>query len=88
MANTVKGSVVAGSRGYFLTGMGMRLNQALIAYAVQFLSERGHTMVQVRRSERHPRRADSAQRHAHRCLHSRLATPHALPAPCRRRRSR
>ena len=47
MANTQKGSVVAGSRGYFLTGMGMRLNQALISYAVQFLSERGHTMVQT-----------------------------------------
>ena len=31
MANTVKGSVVAGSRGYFLTGLGMRLNQALIS---------------------------------------------------------
>ena len=25
----------------------MRLNQALISYAVQFLSERGHTMVQT-----------------------------------------
>jgi len=47
MANTVKGSVVAGSRGYFLTGLGMRLNQALISYGVQFLSERGHTMVQT-----------------------------------------
>ena len=47
LANTAKGSVVAGSRGYFLTGMGMRLNQALISYGVQFLSERGHTMVQT-----------------------------------------
>ena len=47
MANTQKGSVVAGSRGYFLTGMGMRLNQALISYATQFLSERGATMVQT-----------------------------------------
>ena len=27
--------------------MGMRLNQALISYGVQFLSERGHTMVQT-----------------------------------------
>ena len=42
-----KGSVVAGSRGYFLTGFGMRLNQALISYAVQFLVERNHTMVQT-----------------------------------------
>jgi len=47
LSNTDKGSVVAGSRGYFLTGLGMRLNQALISYAVQFLSERGHTMVQT-----------------------------------------
>ena len=47
MANTEKGSKVAGSRGYFLTGFGMRLNQALISYAVQFLSERGHTMIQT-----------------------------------------
>ena len=47
LANTQKGSVVAGSRGYFLTGMGMRLNQALIAYATQFLADRGATMVQT-----------------------------------------
>lgn len=47
LANTAKGSTVAGSRGYFLTGMGMRLNQALISYATQFLSDRGHTMVQT-----------------------------------------
>ena len=47
LANTAKGSVVAGSRGYFLTGMGMRLNQALISYAVQFLADRGHTMIQT-----------------------------------------
>ena len=47
MANTVKGSTVAGSRGYFLLGAGMRLNQALISYAVQFLAERGSTMVQT-----------------------------------------
>ena len=47
LSNTVKGAVVAGSRGYFLTGMGMRLNQALISYATSFLSERGHTMMQT-----------------------------------------
>ena len=47
LANTQKGSTVAGSRGYFLMGHGMRLNQALISYAVQFLSERGSTMVQT-----------------------------------------
>ena len=47
IANTVKGSEVAGSRGYFLTGMGVRLNQALISYAQHFLTKRGSTMLQT-----------------------------------------
>ena len=47
LADTAKGTVVAGSRGYFLLGAGMRLNQALISYATQFLSDRGSTMIQV-----------------------------------------
>ena len=41
IANTVKGSEVAGSRGYFLTGYGVLLNQALISYAIHFLRKRG-----------------------------------------------
>lgn len=47
IANTVRGSEVAGSRGYFLTGPGMLLNQALISYATHFLTKRGHTMLQT-----------------------------------------
>ena len=47
IANTVKGSEVAGSRGYFLTGYGVLLNQALISYAVHFLRKRGFTCLQV-----------------------------------------
>ena len=46
LAKTATGSVVAGSRGYVHTGMGLRLIQALISYAVQFLSDRV-TMIQT-----------------------------------------
>ena len=41
IANTVKGAEVAGSRGYFLTGHGVLLNQALVSYAIHFLRKRG-----------------------------------------------
>lgn len=47
MANTVAGTKVAGSRGYFLTGPGVLLNQALISYAIHFLTKRGSTMLQT-----------------------------------------
>ena len=47
IANTEKGTAVAGSRGYFLTGPGVLLNQALISYAVHFLTKRGATMLQT-----------------------------------------
>lgn len=47
IANTVKGSEVAGSRGYFLTGYGVLLNQALISYAIHFLRKRGYTNLQT-----------------------------------------
>lgn len=43
IANTVKGAEVAGSRGYFLTGHGVLLNQALVSYAIHFLRKRGFT---------------------------------------------
>jgi len=45
LANTVRGAEVAGSRGYFLVGHGVRLNQALISYAMDFLTKRGFTML-------------------------------------------
>ncbi len=47
LANTERGSLVAGSRGYFLTGLGVMLNQALISYAMRFLSSRKFTLVQT-----------------------------------------
>ena len=47
LANTEKGALVAGSRGYFLTGYGVMLNQALISYAMHFLAERGSTLLQT-----------------------------------------
>ena len=41
-----RGVKIAGHRGYFLTGPGVLLNQALIHYGLKFLSERGYTPVQ------------------------------------------
>jgi len=41
-----RGVRVAGHRGYFLKGPGVMLNQALIAYALQFLSKREYTPLQ------------------------------------------
>jgi seryl-tRNA synthetase len=38
-----RGVKVAGHRAYFLKGIGVRLNQALIAYGTEFLSRRGYT---------------------------------------------
>ncbi|SNW62509.1 Serine-tRNA synthetase, type1 [Orpheovirus IHUMI-LCC2] len=42
-----KGSEVAGHRGYYLKGVGMYLNQALINYALSFLAKKGYTSVQT-----------------------------------------
>lgn len=39
------GTTVAGHRGYFLTGPGVRLNLALQQYGLDFLSKRGYTPV-------------------------------------------
>jgi len=47
LANTVRGSEVAGSRGYFLTEMGVLLNQALISYAMRFLTGKGYSLLQT-----------------------------------------
>ncbi|KAL0222253.1 hypothetical protein RCL1_002107 [Eukaryota sp. TZLM3-RCL] len=38
-----RGSKVAGNRGYFLTGPGVRLNMGLIMLGLNFLSDRGYT---------------------------------------------
>ncbi|KAL6519665.1 hypothetical protein OROHE_017355 [Orobanche hederae] len=40
------GGKVAGSRGYFLLGAGVRLNQALIGFGLDFLEKRGYTEMQ------------------------------------------
>lgn len=42
----IRGSKIAGHRGYFLKGPGVKLNQALINYGIQFLEDRGYTPVQ------------------------------------------
>lgn len=41
-----RGAKVAGHRGYFLTGVGVLLNQALINYGLAFLMKHGFTPVQ------------------------------------------
>lgn len=41
-----RGQKVAGSRGYFLRGNGVLLNQALINYALAFLRRKGYSAVQ------------------------------------------
>ena len=45
-ADYERGARVAGSRGYFLIGPGVRLNLALVQYALNFLRERGFREMQ------------------------------------------
>ncbi|XP_015073090.1 serine--tRNA ligase-like isoform X1 [Solanum pennellii] len=47
MADLTKGANVAGGRGYYLKGAGVRLNQALINFALDFLENRGYTPLQT-----------------------------------------
>ena len=47
IADTEKGSAIAGNRGYFLYGDGVLLNQALISYGMAFLCPRGYTPIQT-----------------------------------------
>lgn len=42
-----RGAGVVGHRGYYLTGPGVALNQALIAYALTFLKKKEYKMVQT-----------------------------------------
>lgn len=42
-----RGSKVVGHRGYFLKTTGLRLNQALINYGLDFLRERNYTLLQT-----------------------------------------
>lgn len=41
------GCKVAGHRGYFLKGVGVKLNLALINYSVDFLAKRNYTALQT-----------------------------------------
>lgn len=41
------GTEVAGHRGYYLTGMGVALNQAIIQFGLQFLAKRAYQLVQT-----------------------------------------
>lgn len=43
----VRGSRVAGHRGYYLKDIGVALNQALINYALQFLHKNSYTLLQT-----------------------------------------
>ncbi|KAK4715850.1 hypothetical protein R3W88_014188 [Solanum pinnatisectum] len=47
IADIAKGANVAGGRGYYLKGAGVRLNQALINFALDFLEKRGYTPLQT-----------------------------------------
>lgn len=42
-----RGADVAGHRGYYLTGMGMLLNNAIIQYGLKFLAEKRYTPIQT-----------------------------------------
>jgi len=45
LVDTEHGIKVAGNRGYFLTGMGVKLNLALINYASDFLDQKGYILM-------------------------------------------
>ncbi|TNJ28581.1 Seryl-tRNA synthetase [Giardia muris] len=47
MMDCPRGVKIAGNRGYFLTGYGALLNQALVHYGLQFLSKRGFQAMQT-----------------------------------------
>ncbi|XP_030467042.1 serine--tRNA ligase [Syzygium oleosum] len=47
IADLKKGADVAGGRGFYLKGDGVRLNQALICFGLDFLEKRGYTPLQT-----------------------------------------
>uniref|UniRef100_A0A5B7BBX8 serine--tRNA ligase n=1 Tax=Davidia involucrata TaxID=16924 RepID=A0A5B7BBX8_DAVIN len=47
IADIKKGANVAGGRGFYLKGDGVRLNQALINFGLDFLEKRGYTLLQT-----------------------------------------
>ncbi len=46
MIDMQRGSTIAGHRGYFLKDFGVLLNQALINYGLNFLRQKGYTLIQ------------------------------------------
>lgn len=56
-----RGAKVAGHRGYFLTGVGVDLNLALINYGLQFLGKEGYTKIQTPYFMRREAMAKTAQ---------------------------
>lgn len=46
MYDPERGSKIAGHRGYFLKNFGVLLNQALIRYGIDFMMDRGFTVLQ------------------------------------------
>ena len=47
MVDLVRGANIAGHRGYYLKNWGLRLNQALISYALDFLQKREYNLLQT-----------------------------------------
>ncbi|KAM4108382.1 hypothetical protein ACB094_03G041300 [Castanea mollissima] len=47
IADLKKGADIAGGRGFYLKGDGVRLNQALINFGLDFLEKRGYTLLQT-----------------------------------------
>lgn len=47
IADLKKGANIAGGRGFYLKGDGVRLNQALINFGLDFLEKRGYTALQT-----------------------------------------
>lgn len=45
--DTIHGSKLAGNRGYFLKGLGVKLNMALMMYAMDFLAKKGYKQMYV-----------------------------------------
>ncbi|CAH1433547.1 unnamed protein product [Lactuca virosa] len=47
IADLKRGANVAGGRGYYLKGDGVRLNQALVNFGLDFLEKKGYTLLQT-----------------------------------------
>lgn len=47
MVDTINGIKVAGNRGYFLTGFGVKLNNALLSYALDFMESKKYDLVET-----------------------------------------